>query len=414
MSNEIHASIKKPSSQWTEFLLSLSSIFILAIGTGASLLLIVTFLESRHVPVATIGTAMSVFSFTQAIAVFLIGKYNPGTHFRIIVILALLIHSSGVFLLSTLSTRLLLWIAVSLFGIGLGILVVVLYASAIQRRPQTVRADVSIGIYTALVAGGNAVGAFLAGLVTNSYGYSTAFLSSGAFIFVVIFIVAFMVDSFKKVPLPNQNAQEIARSSTEGKQVLPLWKIGIVSAFLMSSLMSIFDTLLPIYALRAGLAMSVVGALSGLKMFLAAVSLSLTRLLLDKMSSLQVSKLGFLGMVFFTVIFPFSGLGTFLFLVTGMFGISFGAIRVASQTSAQEGQSKSQLITRRLSHYQLSMTAGQITGPYIAGLVATAILVSDALISLALGYFILFLITLMVFNQFSIKKFFLRIRSFNK
>ena len=82
-------SVNKNPSQWKEFLLSLSSIYILAVGTGAFLLLIVSFLESEKYTHSRIGLVMSFFSSVQAIAVFLIGKYYAGHHFRLVVILAI-------------------------------------------------------------------------------------------------------------------------------------------------------------------------------------------------------------------------------------------------------------------------------------------------------------------------------------
>ncbi len=398
------------ASQWREFLLSLSSIFTLAVGTGAFLLLIVSFLESVHMPVNRIGLVMSFFSGIQAVAVFLIGKYYRGTHFRLIVILAIVIQSLGVFLLATLNTGLLLWIAMSLFGIGLGIILVVLYSSAIQRRPKDVRPAVSIGIYTALVAGGNAVGAYLVGKVIDQYGYSAAFVFSGVFIIAAVFLVAFMGDKAVLPPMAEEPKIEDEVLADEKNQKLPLWKFGIAMALIMSALMSVFDTLLPIYGMRAGMAMATVGAIAGFKMFMAAASRPLTGFMLNKMAPNRVSNISILGMIVFIILFPFSGMGTLAFIVAGLFGTSFGGVRVASLTSAIEGHTQSPAITRRVSHYRLSMTFGQIGGPYLAGLAASMMIVSNAFILMGVLFFVLFLITLLVFQQIKPRQYFLRSR----
>ena len=361
-------------------------------------------------PVNRIGLVMSFFSGIQAVSVFLIGKYYRGNHFRLIVILAIVIQSSGVFLLAKLNTGLLLWIAMSLFGIGLGIILVVLYASAIQRRPKDVRPAVSIGIYTALVAGGNAVGAYLVGKVIDQYGYSTAFVFSGVFIISAVFLVAFMGDKAVLAPMAQEPKHEDEVLTEEKNQKLPLWKLGIAMALIMSAMMSVFDTLLPIYGMRAGMAMATVGAIAGFKMFMAAASRPLTGFMLNKMAPNKVSNIGIMGMIIFAILFPFSGMGTLAYIVAGLFGTSFGGVRVASLTSAIEGQTQSPVITSRLSHYRLSMTFGQIGGPYLAGLAASIMIISNAFILLGVVFFVLFLITLLVFQQIKPRKYFLRTR----
>jgi MFS family permease len=383
--------------QCKEYILSITSIFILAIGTGAYLFLIVAFLESAHVPVLIIGSVISVFSITQAISVYLTGKYYQGAQFRLTVIVALFIQGVGAILLMTLATGLLMWISVSLFGVGLGVLLVVLYASAIERRPHKFNTGFSVGIYTALIAGGNALGSFLVGLVTDHNGYQVAFLFSSLFIFAVIIFVGFMGDHHEEhTPDPIVQSSSI---DIQNQNPLLLWKMGLIMAFLMASFMSVFDTLLPIYGLRAGMTVSVIGGLSGLKMLMAAVSRPFIGYLLKRKDPHKVSKLGFIGMAIFTGLFPFSGIGAFAFIIAGLLGISFGAIRVASVISTLEGRQKQEGITRRISYYRLSMTFGQIAGPYITGLVATVIVVSNAFISLTLIYLILFIVLLLVLKR---------------
>jgi MFS family permease len=384
--------------QYKEYILSLSSIFFLAIGTGAYLFLIVAFLESAQVPVLTIGSVMSFFSITQVISVYLTGKYYQGKQFRLTVIVALFIQSVGAILLMTLATGLLMWISVSLFGIGLGALLVVLYASAIERRPHRFNTGFSVGIYTALIAGGNALGSLLVGIVTDHNGYQIAFLFSSLFIFVVIIFVSFMADHHNEELSPDPIVQSPA-IDFQNQNPLLLWKMGLIMAFLMASFMSVFDLLLPIYGLRAGMTVSVIGGLAGLKLFMAAVSRPFIGYLLNRKDPHKVSKLGFIGMAIFTGLFPFSGVGAFPFIIAGLLGISFGAIRVASVTSTLEGRHKQDGITRRISYYRLSMTFGQIAGPYITGLIATTIIVSYAFISLTLIYLILFIVMLIVLKR---------------
>ena len=149
-----------------------------------------------------------------------------------------------------------------------------------------------------------------------------------------------------------------------------IWLFGIVGGFAMSSIIVVFDTLFPVYALRQGLTLSMIGLLSGLKMVLAAIIRPFSGQILAHISAVKITHWSMGGLTLSALILPFAGIGAGLFLIIGMMGLSFGASRVTTAALALDGSFDSDLVSRRISVYTVTLSIAQSIGPFIAGWVA--------------------------------------------
>ena len=384
------------------FFLCLAMIFLLANGQGAFLFLIVTYLESIQKPVQMIGSVMAFLSIIEALMVVISGFYYKGRHVRPIICSAILVQFAGVLILASQPEALGIWIGVALNAVGIGVMIVILYAVALERRPDRIHPGLAVGLYTAGIAAGNGVGAYFAGLIADTYNFQAAFLYSSFSIVSVGVAALFLSDQVKRKMISAGSEPEASDGNKFDSCKPYTWLFGIVGGFAMSSIIVVFDTLFPVYALRQGLTLSMIGLLSGLKMILAATIRPFSGQILARINALKITNWGMGGLTVSALLLPFAGIGAGLFLMIGLMGLSFGASRVTTAALALDGSFDSDLVSRRISVYTVTLSIAQTIGPFIAGWVAYWFNVQIAIAGIPLVVIFLYGISLVVIPNLSL------------
>jgi MFS family permease len=384
------------------FYLCLAMIFMLAAGQGAFLFLIVTYLESIQKPVQMIGSAMALLSILEAVFVLISGFYYRGRQVRPIIWSAILVQTAGTLILASMPKFSGIWIGISLNAAGIGVMIVILYAVALERRPDRIHPGLAVGLYTAGIAAGNGVGAYLAGLIADQINFHWAFLFSAISIGLVGVAASFLSDRLKRITIPESadEPQQNAAGFDSGKPYV--WLFGIVGGFAMSSIVVIFDTLFPLYAISQGLTLSMIGFLSGLKMILAATIRPFSGQILAHINAQRITHWGIGGLTLSIVLLPFAGVGAGLFAIIGMMGLCFGTTRVTTAALALDGSIDSDLVSRRISIYTVVLSISQSIGPFVAGWVAFWADVPTAMIMIPVFVIVIYAAALLVIPTLSL------------
>ena len=384
------------------FYLCLAMIFLLATGQGAFLFLIVTYLESIQKPVQMIGSAMALLSILEAVFVLISGFYYKGRQVRPIIISAILVQTLGTLILAGLPQFSGIWIGISLNAAGIGVMIVILYAVALERRPNRIHPGFAVGLYTAGIAAGNGIGAYLAGLIADKIDFHWAFLFSASCIALVGVAACFLSDQVKRKAISTSADQppQNAAGFDSGKPYV--WLFGIVGGFAMSSVIVIFDTLFPLYAISKGLTLSMIGFLSGLKMILAATIRPFSGQILARINAQKVTHWGIGGLSVSAMLLPFVGLGAGLLAVIGLMGLAFGTTRVTTAALALDGSIDSDLVSRRISIYTVVLSISQSIGPFVAGWLAFWADVSTAIVILPIIILVFYAGTLWVIPRLTL------------
>jgi MFS family permease len=353
---------------WKEFIVSLVAIFFMATGTGAYLLLMVLYLEHLGFPVSTIGSLKSLLSITEGVVVILIVLFFKGHHTRPILLMAILLQISGILIYASQPVNWLIWAATLLTGCGLGFLLIILFALPMQKRPGPVHMGMAVGLYTALIAAGNALGSFVGGWSADNLGFYASFGIAAGFMAVVFACMLLITDVHRiEPPLPSEENSESL--PVQSKPVIHLtWRVGVVAGFALASMSVVYETIFPIFALRVlALTTTFVGTLAAIELVMAAAIRPLMGMALKRIKSKSMTIASLAAQALFLCLIPLIG-STFLLPVTiGMMGLSFGIGRVSSETLTMEGISGAQLISKRLSSYRLAMIVGQTLTPLAAG-----------------------------------------------
>jgi MFS family permease len=164
----------------------------------------------------------------------------------------------------------------------------------------------------------------------------------------------------------------------------------------MSLVNVIFDTLFPIYGLRAGLTFTLVGTLAGLKMFLAAIVRPFSGAIMARLNAIRLNNWSLAGLAAATVLTPVVGVGFGLTALVCLMGLGFGTVRVTSAAITLFGQNDPKLTSQRSSIYNTALSVGQIIGPWVSGLVAGVIGLSATLAGLPGIFLLLYGLTLII------------------
>lgn len=380
--------MNRTTSQWREFLTCLAAMIFYALGSGAFLLLIVGYLEKRGVVVTEIGSVMSLHAVVEGIVCLLVGHFYHGKGTRAWIILGIFLNGLGSLILSFQPLGMPVLAAAISAGAGFGVVAVVMYVAALQRRPSSLDLGLAVGLYTACIAGGNGLGSLACGWVTDRFGFTVSFTIS-----VVCYLLSILcVASLSRQPAAQNEPQPEGQTATrrEAPEKNILWMIAMLTAFTLASVNVVFDILFPVYMLRAGMTFTLVGSLSGAKMVLAAIVRPFWGALMARVNPLRLNNWSLVGMVAGTVLIPVAGLGVGLTAVISLAGVTFGSCRTTSATLAIKDQVDPRVVSRRSSYYNTCLTIGQTLTPWITGLVADQVDVSFALMIIPLSFLCFF------------------------
>lgn len=380
------------NSQWFDYVVCLASIFILSMGEGSFIFQIVPYLERQKVNAFDIGITNGILSTLLALACLLIGLLYKNRKAKIYMTVGVLCMQAGVFILIFQPIGWLVKIGVGINGFGTGIPLVLLHSTLLASRPEKISLGLTVGFYTSGIAAGNAVGATVSGIIVDSFGFSFGFLFC-----LISFILLLILISLIRSSSRNQKRPNIPQSSNKnnlsGNQFSThrwLWKTSLIAGFSMASIMIVSEVIFPIFALKAGISISFLGALHGIKMIIAAIIRPLTGFILVFIRASSLTIISLLILTFSVMLIPFAGLSIGLILISILIGLSFGICRVTSATLSVENVPSNAENSRRIGLYSFAISMGQIISPVIGGWTADNISLKNTIIGLPLFFIVLF------------------------
>lgn len=379
------------------FLACLLCVFLMGVGDGGFLVIVVGYLENRDLAVPLIGLIMAFLSTVEGICNLFTGFLYQGYNEKRLIQYGALVLAAGIFIFTIQPTGLTIWLAIALNAAGTGVLTVMIYTTAQMNLPQSTRTGLAVGLYTAAIALGMSIGSLLVGYLTDEFGYSTAFLVCG-FIVSGIALTAVLLPASSEgthmqqrhgIPAFQQFKESFSTRSLSNPRVLT----GLGTAFAMAGSISVFATYFPLYGLQAGLSYTRIGSMMGLQNVFAGIIRPLCGLFVSGRRSDTINTLGVTILILAIISLPFVGLNWPLLLIVSLVGLSFGISRVTSMTLVIEGEQAPSDISRRLSLYNALMTIAHIIAPGLGGLVAGWIGISSALVMLPAMFMLVFVLS---------------------
>jgi MFS family permease len=378
----------RTSEQRREFIICLVAMIFFALGAGAFLLLIVGYQEKRGVAVTEIGSVMSLLSIVEGIVCLLVGHFYRGKYTRNILIVGIALNAAGSLILSFKPLGIMVWAGAAVAGAGFGIVTVIMYVAALQRRPSSLNLGLAVGLYTACIAGGNGLGALVSGWATDQFGFTVSFTIS--LVCYLVGIAAVLTLSRREFIQPELEKAPLTAGGEKPRMSNSIWILALVTAFTLSSINMVFDILFPVYTLRAGMTFTLVGSLSGIKMVMAALVRPFSGALMARLKPLTLNNWSLAGLGIGTALIPVVGFGFGLTAVIALMGVTFGSCRTTSATLVVKDQGDPHVVSRRISYYNTSLTLGQTIAPWFTGFLADRVDVRTTLIVLPVCWLVLY------------------------
>lgn len=381
------------NSEWYNYILCLLATVFMALGEGSYLFQIVPYLEMRNAGSFDIGVTNGILSAVEALACLVIGFLYKNRHTKLYLLIGILSIQASAIILSFQPLGLIVKLASALNGLGIGIALVLVHSTLLANRPQKISLGLTVGIYTAAIAAGNAIGAFLSGLIVDSFGFTAGFIYClFAFLVFMLIVIALQMSRSRHHAevIPDEKTGRSRSNIRMHRHRDWIWQVSLLAGFTMACVVIVSEVIFPIYALRSGLSISFLGTLHGIKMMLAAVVRPLSGLLLVFINSASLTILS-LGILTLSVAFlPFVGLSWGLILLSSLIGITFGTCRVTSATLSVENVKTNAENSRRIGLYSFALSFGQIITPVIGGWTADSISLTHTIAGLPVIFLILF------------------------
>ncbi|MBA3475873.1 MAG: MFS transporter [Actinobacteria bacterium] len=339
---------------------------------GTLLLVYAPYLDGYGYALPTIGTLSALFNvFRLASRVPVGAAYRPRRARRQLVLWLLLFTAatSGFAVAGGSLPLVVLLTVVHGFAFGaLGTINLAVVIDATEGR----RAGVSMGLYTAALSGGYALGAFAGGALSDAVGIPAAVAIIGALPALAVPLV------LARPPLAAQ-----PHPLEHGPGLGGLWRahrdldarvwLAFVIVMYINLVSDAVDTFFALYGLAIGLPLAATGALKGIKSgaatFIRFISAGVFRFVDHR--AVNFWGVILMGVATFTI--PFFGSFAALAAVFFVAGVCRGLLRVTSAAMVAELRAEGRNVGVASGVYNAGLDIGGIIGPVLAGVVGNAI-----------------------------------------
>lgn len=260
-------------------------------------------------------------------------------------------------------------------GVAFGLATTFMLALIADSQPLEQDATPVIAWYTAAISTGYAIGALLAALLIESFGYAGGFIVSGAAA-VPAALLALTLPRREAAPSDATDGASIGgvvgRRHFRWLQAVPtgVW-LATLLAFYINFVRDAYDTFFPMYAVSLGIPVTTVGFLKSIQS-LSATGIRFTAAALFAVMSMRVVNHG--AVITLALATVALSLFTNQWLLVAVFvalGVSRGLIRVTSAAAvAEERRRPGARMGLASGVYNAGLDAGAMLGPPLAGLLA--------------------------------------------
>lgn len=285
----------------------------------------------------------------------------------------------------------------ALYGLAYGLASTFLLANLIDSQPTGVNAAVTMAWFTAAISAGFALGAPLGAQAILRFGYGDAFWVPAAVVLTAAALSLALPQPPAGKTLPTHGGELLPGPrfwSWRGTTRLPaaVW-LATLLVFYISFMSDTVNVFFPIYAVRVGIALAVVGWLKSINSLVATGIRFAAAGLFRFVNAGRVNHACVLAMAGAAIALPISRNQLALVAVFVVLGLSRGLIRVTTATAvAEERGSLGRRVGMASGIYNAGLDAGSMLAPPLSGTLAGVITIPNTFwvvgIALPLAYYL--------------------------
>jgi MFS transporter, DHA1 family, multidrug resistance protein len=281
------------------------------------------FARSLGATTAQVGMINSGFLLMAGLLSLPLGILSDRLGRKLLIICGLLISScTSLFLYFATTPMQMVWIYL-FFGTGLAAFGPTMMSFVADFSPAT-HLGRAYGWYTTALYGGMSLGPAAGGFLAQALGFHPVFLISGAFIFLMVWMVVFLLPQPHQILAhrpPKRGTLEIAGELLGNRPLLACWMVTLGGCFGLG----MFITFVPLYAHNRGLSIGQIGLIFTAQALCNAVSRIPFGQLSDRVSNrANLILVGFVGFAVAIAAFAFAQQTLHFMLLATALGISMG------------------------------------------------------------------------------------------
>ena len=383
-------------------------IMLITISEGGMNTTFPPYLEFLDVSVSQIGLIVSLFGVMSFVARLPSGAIYSGKRAKALLGSALGVLAFSVSALAFNEGRFYIILLTLLHGLAFGAATTVMLALAIELKPDGRSHGSTMGLYTASISAGYAIGSSLSGYLADRLGYQTGFGILGAFPFIAILIVSALPVPKLSSPVPVESNRKPEwkgsgrrrRRKIDLSGLTPTIFLATLVAFYINFLDDAVGTFFPIFGLSIGLSLTVIGGLRSAKSLTATGIRPISGLFFKYVDFRTLNHVAILIWSLVVLLFPGMQLAWIFLIAFILIGISRGLIRVTSATMVAEEKGKRTANLGLASGiYNSGLDLGAFAGPIAAGFIASTFGVPVMFRVVPVGLFVAFLLASFLVNR---------------
>ncbi len=363
------------------------------IQSNSASTLIPPYLDHLHIPVALIGTLISlgpVFALTSRLPVGL--AYTPGRA-RILVTTAIAAMGVTNFLYSLATDTVTFAIVQSLNGLTYGAATTLYMAFYVDSLAPDENRNHAMGYYVGSLAIGYSTGNFFGGLIADHWGYALTF-QLGALLSLVAIGLLWLLHGAGGAGDSKMKAREGAKLTTRGSLralLEPELATVVIVALFLNLLHQMSGVFISLYGLAVGMSLTQIGIIRAAYAGCNAVTRPISGHVVNRIGHRGLSYVGLPLQSAILMLVPlFTGFGPVLFVYVAS-GLLRAIVIVANAVGLVQDVPESR-VRRGLASgvYNAAGDVGNILGPSIGGLIAHATGIASVFVVGSLGSTVLF------------------------
>jgi DHA1 family multidrug resistance protein-like MFS transporter len=354
------------------------------------------YLDDMRIPVAAIGTLISLGPVLALTSRLPVGMIYHQTRARMLVLAAILVMGVTNYLYSLATNSLAFAIVHALNGFAYGAVTTLYMAFFVDSLDPDENRNHAIGYYVGSLAVGYSTGNFFGGLIADYWGYPAAF-QLGALLSLLAVALLLLLHRPGGTGASSAKGKEGAGKLTSKESLAALMEpelaMVVIVALFLNLLHQMGGVFISLYGLAVGLSLTQIGIIRAAYAGCNAITRPISGHVVNKMGHRGLSYFGLPLQSFILMLVPlFTGFGAILFVYVAS-GFLRAVVIVANAVGLVQDVPEAR-VRRGLASgvYNAAGDLGNILGPFIGGVIAQATGVASVFVIGSLGSTALFLV----------------------
>ena len=366
-----------------------------SIQANAASTLIPPYLDDMRIPVAAIGTLISLGPILALTSRLPMGMVYHQTRARTLLSVAILATGVTNYLYSLAANALMFAIVHALNGFAYGAVTTLYMAFFVDSLDAHENRNHAIGYYVGSLAMGYSTGNFFGGLIADYWGYAATFQLGATLSFVSVGLLWFMHPRSRTGESRVRGREAAKLTSRESLKALlePELAMVVIVALFLNLLHQMGGVFISLYGLGVGMSLTQIGIIRAAYAGCNAVTRPISGHVVNKFGHRGLSYFGLPLQSLILMLVPlFTGFGAILFVYVAS-GFLRAVVIVANAVGLVQDVPEAR-VRRGLASgvYNAAGDLGNILGPFIGGMIAHATGIASVFVVGSLGSTVLFLI----------------------